>query len=127
MTAAAEPTPVLMPNGVYAYTVETADQVPKTFAGWTVWTGRVDPLRKKVVAIVPGISAIPGKLIVSPEDNYSGDIERKAVLIGAAPELLRLLKLAADNIQGCIDEKDLPSTVIARHARELIAKTEGRT
>lgn len=59
---------------------------------WSVWRNAINPPHKKVVAIVPGIGAVPGKLVVSEDDSYSGDIDRKSHLIAAAPALLEALR-----------------------------------
>lgn len=52
----------------------------------------------------------------------NGPTEARARLIAAAPELLRQLQYALDNIEGIMNGNDLPSTAILRHGREAIAK-----
>lgn len=102
-------------------------------AEWSTWTSRIDPPRRQVVAIVPGIAAAPGRLIVSADDRYSGDIGRTAALIAAAPELkngcaalLGLLQLicARDDVPAAI-RHILMDSYRVDEARAAIAKAEG--
>lgn len=47
-----------------------------------------------------------------------------ATLIALAPELVRLLKLCVENIQGIADGNDLPSITLRDHARDTIRKAK---
>lgn len=53
------------------------------------------------------------------------DAKANAFLIAAAPELYEALKWALENIQGMIDEDDIPSFVIRDQARAALAKARG--
>lgn len=53
------------------------------------------------------------------------EAEANANLIAAAPELYEALEWALENIQGMIDENDIPSIVIRDRARTALAKARG--
>ena len=90
---------------------------------WRVWPEPNNPPHKQVVAIVPGVGAIPGALVVSSDDNYSSDIAAKARLIAALPDLLEALRFYVEAEDTGLEDHELDE--FSRLARAAIAKADG--